>query len=137
MFLNYHIYTGGSERRKRSDWISSDISLNHVPVIFSNDQIYAEESPDGIGNLRERRNVFDDITINGDPSIKFSCKYDRRITVDYNLDLVKNPEKIESDIMKTGILEYSASVHDTSMGHDHFSTVIIKPKHHLSNVYIS
>ena len=32
MYLNYHIYTGGSERRKRrDDLISDDIALNHVP----------------------------------------------------------------------------------------------------------
>ena len=133
MYLNYHIYTGSSDRRKRrDDLIPSGISLNDGPVISYNSQIFAEDPRN-----RKRRDVFDDITISGDPSIKFSCKYDRRIRVDYNLDLVKNPEKIESDIIKTGILEYSASVHDTPMGQDHFTTVIIKPKHHLTNVYIS
>ena len=73
MYLNYHIYTGGSDKRKRrDDLMSSGISLNDGPVIFSNSQIFAEDPRN-----RKRRDVFDDITISGDPSIKFSCKYDR------------------------------------------------------------
>ena len=99
LFLNYHIYTGGSVNRKR-------------------------------------REVFDDISLNDVPGIQFSCKYERNINVD-SAFVHTNPDKIESDIIKTGILEYSASVHDTLMGHDHFTTVIITPKHHLTNVYVS
>ena len=99
LFLNYHIYTGGSVKRKR-------------------------------------REIFDDISLDDVPGIQFSCKYERNIRVDSDL-VHTNADTIESDIIKTGILEYSASVHDTSMGHDHFTTVIIKPKHHLTNVYVS
>ena len=99
LYLNYHIYTGGS-RKRREELLFDDISLNDIP------------------------------------GIRFSCKYERTIRV--NSDLVQdNPETIDSDITKTGILEYSATVHDTSMGHDHFTTVVITPKHNLSNVFVS
>ena len=44
MYLNYHIYTGGSDKRKRrDDLIPSGISLNEGPVISSNSQIFAED----------------------------------------------------------------------------------------------
>ena len=99
MYLNYHIYTGGS-RKRREELIFDDISLNDVS------------------------------------GVRFSCKYERTIRVDSDL-LQENPDTIDSDIIKTGILEYEAAVHDTSMGHDHFTTVVIKPKHHLSNVYVT
>ena len=87
---------------------------------------------------RKRRDdlVFDDISLNDIPGIHFSCKYERAIRVDSSA-LQDNPDTIESDIIKTGVLEYSASVRDTLMGHDHFTTVTISPKHHLTNVYVS
>ena len=99
LYLNYHIYTGGS-RKRREELLFDDISLNDVS------------------------------------GVRFSCKYERTIRVDSDL-LQENPDTIDSDIIKTGILEYEATVHDTSMGHDHFTTVVIKPKHHLSNVYVT
>ena len=87
---------------------------------------------------RKRRDdlVFDDISLNDIPGIHFSCKYERAVRVDSSA-LQDNPDTIESDIIKTGLLEYSASVRDTSMGDDHFTTVTITPKHHLTNVYVS
>ena len=100
MYLNYHIFTGHSSRKRRDDLIFDDISLNDIP------------------------------------GIQFSCKYERAIRIDSTI-VQANPDAIESDIIKTGILEYSASVRDTSMGHDHFTTVTIIPKHHLTNVYVS
>lgn len=90
------------------------------------------------GHSRKRTDdiLFNDISLNDIPGIQFACKYERTIRVNSSV-LQDNPDSIESDIIKTGILEYSASVRDTSMGHDHFTTVTITPKHHLTNVYVS
>ena len=87
---------------------------------------------------RKRRDdlVFDDISLNDIPGIHFSCKYERAIRVDSSF-LQDNSDTIESDIIKTGILEYSTSVRDTEMGDGHYTTVTISPKHHLTNVYVS
>ena len=102
LYLNYHIYTGGS-RKRREELIFDDISLNDVS------------------------------------GVRFSCKYERTIRVDSDLLYHRQdkPDTIDSEITKTGILEYLATVHDTSIGHDHFTTVVISPKHHLSNVYVT
>ena len=50
----------------------------------------------------------------------------------------KAPESVsEADyVIQTGFLQYSATVVDTKIGKDKFTEVVIKPLHHLSNVYI-
>ena len=69
LFLNYHIYSGGS-RKRREELFFDDISLNDVP------------------------------------GIRFTCKYERSILVDFD-HIQGNPGTIDSDIIKTGILEYT------------------------------
>ena len=107
-------------------FLLSDLYLNY--------QIFTGGSP-----KRRDELLFDDISLNDIPAIRFSCKYERTIRVDSDLLYQRqdNPDTIDSEITKTGILEYSATVHDTSIGHDHFTTVVISPKHHLSNVYVT
>ena len=41
----------------------------------------------------------------------------------------------EEGASRNGILEYEATVQDVKIGRDHFTEVLIKPKHHLTNIY--
>ena len=41
----------------------------------------------------------------------------------------------EEDVSNNGILEYEATVQDVKIGRDHFTEILITPKHHLTNIY--
>ena len=41
----------------------------------------------------------------------------------------------EEDVSQNGFLEYEATVKDVNIGRDHFTEVLITPKHHLSSIY--
>ena len=60
----------------------------------------------------------------------------RNITVDSQFEA---PESVseDDDVMQTGFLQYSATVVDTEIGKDQFTEVVIKPLHHLSNIYVT
>ena len=43
----------------------------------------------------------------------------------------------DGDVMQTGFLQYSATVVDPKIGRDQFTEVIIKPLHHLTNIFVT
>ena len=60
----------------------------------------------------------------------------RNITV--NADFTAGAsDASDSNLMKTGFLQYSATVVDPRIGHDQFTEVMIRPSHHLSNIYVT
>ena len=60
----------------------------------------------------------------------------RNITVDTQFEAPESVSEAD-DVMQTGFLQYSATVVDTEIGRDQFTEVVIKPLHHLSNIYIT
>ena len=60
----------------------------------------------------------------------------RNVTVDSQFEA---PESVseDDDVMQTGFLQYSATVVDTEIGKDQFTEVVIKPLHHLSDIYVT
>ena len=48
-----------------------------------------------------------------------------------------SPVATNDDVTLNGILHYEATVVDPKIGHDDFTEVIITPKHHLSNIYVT
>ena len=60
----------------------------------------------------------------------------RNITVDSQFEAPESVSKVD-DVMQTGFLQYSATVVDTEIGKDQFTEVVIKPLHHLSNIFIT
>ena len=69
------------------------------------------------------------------PWLHLSLK-SRNITVDSQFEA---PESVseDDDVMQTGFLQYSATVVDTEIGKDQFTEVVIKPLHHLSDIYVT
>ena len=88
---------------------------------------------------RRKRNendgVFDDISLNNKPQLQFSCKYNRDVYLNSELTIASTSTQSEQEVSHTGILEYEATVKDVKIGRDSFTEVLIKPKHHLSNIY--
>ena len=41
----------------------------------------------------------------------------------------------EDDVIRTGVLHYTATVIDPTIGRDQYTEVIITPSHHLTNIY--
>ena len=79
--------------------------------------------------------VFDDISLNNKPQLQFTCKYDRDVHINSELTVASTSTQSEEDVSNNGILEYEATVKDVKIGRDHFTEVLIKPKHHLTNIY--
>ena len=79
--------------------------------------------------------VFDDISLNNKPQLQFTCKYDRDVHINSELTVSSTSTQSEEDVSNNGILEYEATVKDVKIGRDHFTEVLIKPKHHLTNIY--
>ena len=79
--------------------------------------------------------VFDDISLNNKPQLQFTCKYDRNVYINSELTVASTSTPSEEGVSKNGILEYEATVQDVKIGRDHFTEVLIKPKHHLTNIY--
>ena len=87
---------------------------------------------------RRRRNEvmeFDDISLNNKPQLQFTCKYDRDININSELTIASTSTQSNEDISNTGFLQYEATVKDVKIGRDQFTEVLIKPKHHLTNIY--
>ena len=79
--------------------------------------------------------MFDDISLNNKPQLQFTCKYDRDIYINSELTVASTSTQSEENVSQNGILEYEATVNDVQIGHDHFTEVLITPKHHLTNIY--
>ena len=79
--------------------------------------------------------VFDDISLNNKPQLQFTCKYDRDVHINSELTVASTSTQSEEDVSNNGILEYEATVKDVKIGRDHFTQVLITPKHHLTNIY--
>ena len=41
----------------------------------------------------------------------------------------------EDDVIRTGVLHYTATVIDPTIGRDQYTEVIVTPSHHLTNIY--
>ena len=41
----------------------------------------------------------------------------------------------DNDVIQTGVLYYTATVIDPTIGRDQYTEVIITPSHHLTNIY--
>ena len=50
---------------------------------------------------------------------------------------VESPVETDDDVTLAGILHYEATVIDSKIGQDEYTEVIITPKHHLTNIYVS
>ena len=86
---------------------------------------------------RKRDNAdgeFDDISLNNRPELEFTCKINRNITVNFDLDVDESSETTES-LTQSGILEYTAAVSDVRIGRDQYTEVVITPNHNLAGVY--
>ena len=79
--------------------------------------------------------VFDDISLNNKPQLQFTCKYDRDVHINSELTVASTSTQSEEDVSHNGILEYEATVKDVKIGRDHFTEILITPKHHLTNIY--
>ena len=105
---------------------------NHFLVLYLNYYLNTTQS-------RRRRNdgidVFDDISLNNKPQLQFTCKYDRDVYINSELTVASTSTQSEENVSHNGILEYEATVNDVKIGHDHFTEVLITPKHHLTNIY--
>ena len=86
---------------------------------------------------RRRRNddVFDDISLNNKPQLQFTCKYDREVNINSELTVASTSTPSEDHVSRLGFLVYEATVKDVKIGRDHFTEVLITPKHHLTNIY--
>ena len=86
---------------------------------------------------RRKRNddVFDDISLNNKPQLQFTCKYDRELNVNSELTVASTSTPSEDHVSRLGFLVYEATVKDVKIGRDHFTEVLITPKHHLTNIY--
>ena len=59
---------------------------------------------------------------------------DRDVHIDSELTVASTSTQSEEDVSHNGILEYEATVKDVKIGRDHFTEVLITPKHHLTRV---
>ena len=86
---------------------------------------------------RRKRNddVFDDISLNNKPQLQFTCKYDREVNINSELTVASTSTPSEDHVSRLGFLVYEATVKDVKIGRDHFTEVLITPKHHLTNIY--
>ena len=105
---------------------------NVFSVLFLNYYLNTRQS-------RRRRDdafgAFDDISLNNKPQLQFTCKYDRDVHINSKLTVASTSSQSEEDVSNNGILEYEATVKDVKIGRDHFTEVLITPKHHLTNIY--
>ena len=79
--------------------------------------------------------VFDDISLSNKPQLQFTCKYNRDVHINSELTVASTTTQSEEDVSQNGFLEYEATVKDVNIGRDHFTEVLITPKHHLSSIY--
>lgn len=59
---------------------------------------------------------------------------DRDVHINSELTVASTSTQSEEDVSHNGILEYEATVKDVKIGRDHFTEVLITPKHHLTRV---
>jgi len=119
--------------RKLADKGSLTNSLNiiTISVLYLNYYLNTTQS-------RRKRDdgVFDDISLTNKPQLQFTCKYDRDIHINSELNVTSTSTQSEKDVLHHGILKYEAAVKDVKIGRDHFTEILITPKHHLTNIYV-
>ena len=132
-----HKLNSQSVCRKSLEFIRDPVCYNKKCNILHISDLFLSYFLDTTQSRRRRDNAdgeFDDISLDNRPELEFTCKFNRNITVDDDLNVNELSETTES-LTQSGILEYTAAVNDVRIGRDQYTEVVITPNHNLVGVY--